>query len=90
MQKTIQIQHYPNLNTILMVEDTLKNMNYSVIKISQLKKILPRQVNHNTLIQILEYLEESNKIYVGIKGIVWTYNPSRKMAEAIKRGRRVK
>jgi hypothetical protein len=90
MQKTVQIQHYPNLNTILMVEDTLKNMDYSVIKISKLKKILPRQVNHNTLMQIIEYLEESNKILFGSKGITWTYNPGQKMAEAIARGRRVK
>jgi len=73
-----------------MVEDTLKNMNYSVIKISKLKKILPRQVNHNTLMQIIDYLEESSKIYIGTKGIVWTYNPSKKMAEAIAKGRRVR
>ena len=57
-----------------MVEHILENMNESVIKISELKKLLPKQVNHNTLIIILQYLEESNKIAVSIKGISWIHN----------------
>ena len=41
--------HSPNLNTVLMVEEILKKMNESVITLAELKKKLPKQVNHNTL-----------------------------------------
>ncbi len=50
-----------------MVEDTLKNSPDSVITVAELKKMLPKQVNHNTLMVILEYLEQSNKIVVGLR-----------------------
>jgi len=83
MQK---LKNAPTLNTILMVEEALKNMPDSVMKIAELKRALPKQVNHNTLMNVLEYVEESGKIYVGIKGIAWVYNPSPKMKKAITEG----
>ena len=64
----------PTLNTILMVEDTIKNSPNSAITIAELKRALPKQVNHNTLMIILEYLEKSNKIAVGLRGITWIKN----------------
>jgi len=63
----------PRLDTIKMVEKTLKNMDESVIKISALKRLLPKQVNHNTLLEILDYLQTSHKIFIGIKGISWVH-----------------
>jgi hypothetical protein len=75
------------MNTLLMVEDVLKSMPDSVMTMAELKRALPRQVNHIALRAILEYLEESGKIYVGMKGICWTYNPSPKMQEALRKGR---
>jgi hypothetical protein len=60
----------PTLNTILMVEDTLKKTK-EVISVADLKRKLPKQVNHITLIVILEYLERSKKIAVTLKGIMW-------------------
>lgn len=69
----------PTLRTIKMVEGTLKSMNESCIKVAQLKKILPKQVNHNTLIEVLDYLDTSNKIVIGTKGITWIYNNSPEM-----------
>ena len=80
------LEHSPTLNTVLMVEETLKNMEESVITIAELKKKLPRQVNHNTLKIILEYLEESNKIAVTLKGITWIHNPNSNLRKAIKEG----
>lgn len=80
------IEHAPTLNTVLMVENVLKNMDESVITIAELKRRLPKQVNHNTLKVILEYLEGSNKIIVTMKGITWVYNPSPKLKKAIERG----
>ncbi len=62
----------PTLNTLIMVEETLKNMQ-DADNIAELKRKLPRQVNHYTLMKILEYLEESKKIAVSIKGIKWIY-----------------
>lgn len=78
--------HWPTLNTVIMVEETLKNMDESVISIAELKRKLPRQVNHITLMVILEYLERSNKIAVTLKGITWIYNENPNLKRAIIRG----
>ncbi len=75
--------HWPTLNTVIMVEDTLKKMNESVISIAELKRRLPRQVNHITLMVILEYLERSNKIAVTLKGITWIENNNSNLKKAI-------
>lgn len=86
-QETIvKLEHSPTLNTVLMVEDTLKNMDESIITIAELKRKLPKQVNHNTLKIILEYLEESNKIAVTIKGISWIHNSNPNLKKAISQG----
>ena len=89
MSKTIQIQrleHSPTLNTVLMVENILTNMNESVITIAELKRRLPKQINHNTLKIILEYLEESNKIAVSLRGITWIHNTNPNLRKAISKG----
>jgi exosome complex RNA-binding protein Rrp4 len=89
MSKTVQeykLGHSPTLNTVLMVEHTLQNMNESVIKISDLKKQLPKQINHNTLMIILTYLETSNKIAVSLKGITWIHNTNPRLRKAISEG----
>lgn len=81
-----KLEHSPTLNTVLMVEETLKNMDESVITIAKLKKILPKQVNHNTLKIILSYLEYSNKIAVTLKGITWIHNTNPQLRKAISKG----
>jgi len=81
-----ELGHSPNLNTVLMVEEILKNMNESVITVAELKRRLPRQINHNTLIVILEYLELSNKILVTMRGITWIHNPNPNLQKAIAAG----
>ena len=78
--------HWPTLNTVIMVEDTLKNMDESVISIAELKRRLPRQVNHLTLMVILGYLERSNKIAVTLKGITWVENDNPNLKRAITQG----
>ena len=78
--------HWPTLNTVIMVEDTLKKMNESVISIAELKRKLPRQVNHITLMVILEYLERGNKIAVTLKGITWIENNNQNLKKAIRQG----
>ena len=86
LQSEHKLEHAPTLNTVLMVEDILKNMNESVITIAELKRRLPRQVNHNTLKVILEYLELSNKILVTVRGLTWIHNPSPNLRKAIADG----
>lgn len=76
----------PNLSTVIMVEETLQKMNNSIIKVAELKRNLPKQVNHNTLIVILNYLEKSNKIAVSIKGITWIHNSNKNLKKAIDSG----
>ena len=78
--------HWPTLNTVMMVEDTLKKINESTISIAELKRKLPRQVNHITLMVILEYLERSNKIAVTLKGITWIENNNPNLKRAIMQG----
>lgn len=80
------LEHSPTLNTVLMVENVLENMKESVITIAELKRKLPKQVNHNTLMTILYYLEKSNKILVSLKGISWIRNTNANMKKAIARG----
>jgi hypothetical protein len=77
--------HWPTLNTVIMVEETMKGLD-SLFTVAELKKNLPRQVNHNTLMLILQYLEKSNKIYASIKGITWIHNTSKKLDAEIKKG----
>ena len=84
--KMQELEQAPNLNTVIMVENTLKNMEESVITVAELKRKLPRQVNHNTLKVILEYLELSNKIVVTMRGITWIHNPNPNLQKAIAGG----
>jgi len=63
--------HWPTLNTVIMVEDTLKKSKEEVVSVAELKRKLPRQVNHITLMIILDYLEKSKKIEVKLKGVSW-------------------
>lgn len=86
LQKNERPTHWPTLNTVIMVEDTLKKMNDSIISIAELKRKLPRQVNHITLMVILRYLEKSNKIGVSLKGITWIENNNPNLKRAILQG----
>ncbi|MBU0636058.1 hypothetical protein KKE06_03460 [Candidatus Micrarchaeota archaeon] len=89
MQKQVQITNWnrsPTLNTVLMVEKVLRKMNESVISVAELKRRLPKQVNHYTLKKILEYLEESNKIVFSSKGITWIHNSNSNLCRAVAKG----
>ena len=80
-----EIIHYPNIKTVLMVEEVLQKANKPLTR-EQLKNKMKKQVMHQTLNVILKYLEDSGKIIDGRKGIVWIYNPSPKLNKAIKEG----
>ena len=77
--------HSPTLNTVLMVEETLRNSG-EILKISELKRKLPRKVMHDTLLRILDYLQMSGKILISVKGIVWIFSPDERLRNAIAKG----
>lgn len=82
----LELVHAPNLKTVIMVEGILAGMKQSAVTVAELKTMLPRQVNHNTLRTILEYLEASNKIAVSMRGISWIANDNPNLKKAVSKG----
>ncbi len=80
-----KVGHSPTLNTVLMVEDTLRNAE-EVITVAELKRRIPKKIMHNTLITILDYLQMSGKIVIGTKGILWVYTDKEELDALIRRG----
>ena len=80
-----QGEHSPTLNTVLMVEDSLKNAG-ELVTLAELKRRLPRKVMHATLLTILDYLQISGKIVIGTKGILWVFTERPELDRLIKEG----
>ena len=80
-----KILHPLTLNTVLMIEKILKNSG-ELLTIAELKRRLPKQIMHQTLIHILDYLQISGKIVIGTKGILWVFTERKELNELIKRG----
>ncbi len=83
--RQIQIMHSPTLNTVLMVEEELQKAG-EILKISDLKRRLPKKVMHSTLMQVLDYLQESGKILITTKGVVWIFRPPMELEKMKQRG----
>ncbi len=71
-----QVLHYPRLDTVMMVEEALKKAGEYPTK-AELLKHLPKQMMYQTFLLILDYLENSNKVYIDRKDgrVVWIWNP---------------
>ena len=80
-----KVGHSPTLNTVLRVEETLKEAG-QVVSLAELKRELPKKIMHQTLITILDYLQMSGKILIGTKGILWVYAEKKELDALIKRG----
>jgi len=83
-----EVIHYPNLKTVLMIEKVLREANKMLTR-EELKERLPKQIMHQTLNIILDYLEKRGMIIDSHKGILWIYNPSQKLKRAIEKGREI-
>jgi len=71
-----KVIHYPRLDTVLMVEETIKKMNYP--RKTEVWKMLPKKVMYQTFCLIIDYLEQSGKILIDKDGrIVWIWNPDK-------------
>lgn len=79
------VGHSPTLNTVLMVENTLKKSG-ELLSVAEIKRRLPKKIMHQTLITILDYLQISGKIIIGTKGILWIYAEKKDLDNLIKRG----
>ena len=88
MKRTTQtnrkVLRYPNLSTVLMVEEYLKKHRDVPMPLSELRNRLPKQVMHQTLKIILEYLWKSGKIIYGPRGIQWIYSEPEHIKEMLK------
>lgn len=82
---TQKIEHSPTLNTVLMVEEILRDAD-ELIKLAELKRRLPKKVMHSTLLKILDYLQISGKILISTKGILWIYTPREDLKKMIEGG----
>ena len=72
-QKTIL--HYPQLDTILMVEEFIRD-NSGEYKKRSLWEALPKKMMYQTFCVIFDYLIYSNKIAIDKEGkIAWIWNP---------------
>ncbi len=75
MLKEKKILHYPQLDTVLMVEEFIKEHN-GEYKRKELWQNLPKKMMYQTFQVILAYLFESAKIVSDKEGkIVWIWNP---------------
>ncbi|MFO8015523.1 MAG: hypothetical protein R6U32_00300 [Candidatus Woesearchaeota archaeon] len=82
-----QVLHYPRLDTILSVENIIRNAKDPLSK-NEIDRRLEKKVMRPTLNVILSYLEQSGKIAVLKEGIIWIYREdiSRKLRSNLKRG----
>ena len=69
------ILHYPQLDTVLMVENFIRD-NGGEYKKKSLWRHLPRKMLYQTYCFIFDYLLESGKIAVDREGkVCWIWNP---------------
>lgn len=72
-KRGLKIIRFPNLSTVLMTEKILEKNKDIPMTLAELKAKLPKQVMHQTLKMILQYLWESGKIIYGPRGVQWIY-----------------
>jgi len=85
--KMRQVLHYPQLDTVLMVENFIKDLDTNMTK-KQVWTKLPKKIMYQTFCVILDYLERSNKIVYDRKGnVIWIFNSlnNKKLQETIAR-----
>ena len=70
-----EILHYPRLDTVIMVEETVRKLDYYPTRM-ELWKALPRKMMYQTFSMIIDYLVSLGKIIIDRDNrIVWVWNP---------------
>ena len=78
-----KVLHEPRLDTILMVENAIKEAGSYMTK-KELLESLPRQIQYQTFSRILDYLESSNKIMFDGREIIWIFPDNPKLRKLLK------
>ena len=74
-KKGLRLFRSPTLETVKMVEGTIRKHS-GEFKKTQIWEKLPRKVMWSTYLVVLDYLEETNKIIIGDKGVItYIWNP---------------
>ncbi len=82
--------HSPTLDTVKMIEKAIKSAS-KYPSINQLSRSLERQVQHQTIKETLNYLEESNKImFDKDKSIIWIFADSEKQKKLLARSTKLR
>jgi hypothetical protein len=70
-----EVLHYPRLDTVLMVEEAIKNAKEYSSK-RQLWLSLKKKVMYQTFNIVIDYLVESNKVVIDKEGkVIWIWDP---------------
>ncbi len=83
---TKTVLHYPRLDTVLMVEDAIRDAKDYPARM-ELWKSLPKQVQYQTFQTILDYLLRSNKIILNKENRIMWIASNPKLDAAVKNGR---
>lgn len=76
------ILHYPQLDSILIVEKIIQEMEEYPTRM-QLWKALPKKMQYQTFKLILNYLERSNKIMFEKDKLIWIFPNNKRLNELI-------
>ena len=78
------VLHYPRLDTVLMIEDAIKNAR-DYPKRTELWKRLPKKVMYQTYKIVIDYLIESRKVMLTKDDkLVWVFADNKKLKKLIK------
>ena len=87
--KRLQIIHYPRLDTVMMIEDAIRDARECPTKAELLRR-LPKKVMYQTFNLVLAYLERSHKIMVTKDGrIVWVFAAEPKLRQLLAESKKV-
>ena len=78
----MNVLHYPKLDSILKVEIAIIDSEDYSTRV-QLWRSLPKQMQYQTFMLILDYLEKSNKIMFKEDKIIWIFPNNKKLNQLI-------
>lgn len=78
------MKSYPNLKTILLIEKFLSENCYDLFSKAAIIRALNGKINNQTLSIALDYLEASNKVLQGPKGVQWIASDGVKAKKLLK------
>lgn len=82
MEKLVMnVVHYPNLKTILAIEDVIRGADIALSR-NQILAKLPTKVMRSTLNLALIYMEKRGLVLETSDGFIWTFNPNKKLEKA--------